>query len=341
MASYYYRQLSTPEQLFYKKTVDAIQHRKSASAAPWGMQTEQVENTVKAIMLDRPELFYVDFRTTNTVHTAGMVTYEIRYMYPVDQIRTYIDRIETCISALLVGSDRVTRAPDLDKLRWIHNMIVKNVVYDDAAAAQGFGVYEAHTIVGVFEKRTAVCEGIAKAVSLLGDRLGMELPVVCGDGTNGEIDQIGPHAWNLVQIDGKFAHLDVTWDMCMSVASRCTRYDYFCLPDTHMRRDHRYDGLPRCCEDSGLSYFEKAGSYLHNTKELGDFLDRKLSGKRKSLYFKVAFSKALGAPELQRIDDLVLRKVSACNLLGVRLEMMGNAPQGVFYYKIHSLFEKR
>ncbi len=65
----------------------------------------------------------------------------------------------------------------------------------------------------------------------------------------------GSHAWNIIQIDGAWYHVDTTWDDPTNKGGDYIRYDYFLKSDTYMRRDHsnwtashtctstKYDGL--------------------------------------------------------------------------------------------------
>ena len=57
-----------------------------------------------------------------------------------------------------------------------------------------------HNIVGVFAKQKAQCEGIAKAVKVLLNAVDIKCIVATGN-ANGN-GQNGPHAWNIVNIEG-------------------------------------------------------------------------------------------------------------------------------------------
>lgn len=74
--------------------------------------------------------------------------------------------------------------------------------------------------------RKSVCEGFALAFANVLNRLGIPCGIVTGysslDGT------FGAHAWNIVELDRKYYHLDVTWDICTKEKEIDT-FDYFFL----------------------------------------------------------------------------------------------------------------
>ena len=84
----------------------------------------------------------------------------------------------------------------------------------------------AHSILGVFEKKSGVCESYAKTFQLLLNYCEIENVYVTGR-SNGE-----NHAWNMARMDdGKWYWFDLTWDdkpeWMLGIV-----YNYFCVNDT-------------------------------------------------------------------------------------------------------------
>ena len=84
----------------------------------------------------------------------------------------------------------------------------------------------AHSILGVFEKQSGVCEAYARTFQLLLNCLDIENIFVTGESNNQN------HAWNLVQMDdGNWYWFDLTWndtpDWMWGVC-----YNYFCVNDS-------------------------------------------------------------------------------------------------------------
>jgi transglutaminase/protease-like cytokinesis protein 3 len=86
----------------------------------------------------------------------------------------------------------------------------------------------AHNILGVFEKKTGVCEAYSKTFQLLLNYCGVDNIYVTGYATE-------PHAWNLAKMDdGSWYWFDLTWDDKSDTNSNTLDwawgiwYNYFC-----------------------------------------------------------------------------------------------------------------
>ncbi|MDQ0115191.1 transglutaminase domain-containing protein [Paenibacillus harenae] len=127
-------------------------------------------------------------------------------------------------------------APDMndhEKTKAIHDWIVTHVEYDQSL--KHYTAYNAITL------GNAVCQGY----SLLGYKMLREagIPVLIADGS---VDS-GEHAWNMVQLDGKWYHLDLTWDDPIisgeagdESKDHAIRYNYYLKTDEELRADHRW-----------------------------------------------------------------------------------------------------
>ena len=86
-----------------------------------------------------------------------------------------------------------------------------------------------------------MCEGIAKAVKCLCDRLGVWCIVALAE-NNPDKGIKYRHAWNVVRLGDAYYHLDATFDNSLGSAE-LMRYDYFNLDDRRLFRDHEAPGL--------------------------------------------------------------------------------------------------
>ena len=85
-----------------------------------------------------------------------------------------------------------------------------------------------------------VCTDYAMAYQLLMDMAGVPCEVVTND----------THAWNVVQIDGEWYHVDTTWDDPTPNREGYVRYNYFLKSDAYMSRDHQswsFNGTSYAC----------------------------------------------------------------------------------------------
>jgi Uncharacterized protein involved in cytokinesis, contains TGc (transglutaminase/protease-like) domain len=112
------------------------------------------------------------------------------------------------------------------KERAIHDWIINNTKYD-----QSYSIYDPYnTLI----KHTGVCEGYSLLAQKMFNIAGIKSMVVEGS-SKGE-----SHAWNLVYINGKWRHVDLTWDDPVSSID-VLRYDYYNLTDKEISEDHSWD----------------------------------------------------------------------------------------------------
>ena len=146
-----------------------------------------------------------------------------------------------------------------EKEKYIHDFICENVRYDKLKKAYS------HEIIGPLGQGVGVCEGIAKAVKVLCDALGIWCMIaICGNNPEKGIKY--RHTWNIVRIDGQFYHLDATFDNSLgkcSVTGAEIRYDYFNLDDKNIFRDHEplIAPAPSCANGDHFYYKEKKLSF--------------------------------------------------------------------------------
>lgn len=125
---------------------------------------------------------------------------------------------------------------DYEKEKAIHDYIINNSKYDSINLNNNTLPPESYTAYGILIKGIGVCEGYAKTMKLFMDELGISSEIVTGRG-NGE-----NHAWNLVEIDGDYYHVDLTWnDPVMKDNSDVLRYDYFNLTNSEMKKEHSWN----------------------------------------------------------------------------------------------------
>jgi hypothetical protein len=99
----------------------------------------------------------------------------------------------------------------VQQVKALHDYVADRVAYDvPAYLSRNFPPQDAQS---VFERRTAVCAGSAALLAELGRAAGIEIVVVVGDarGPDGLFDGNG-HAWNAINLGGRWYLADPTWD---------------------------------------------------------------------------------------------------------------------------------
>ncbi len=123
---------------------------------------------------------------------------------------------------------------DYEKVKYLHDYIVKNCVYDGDSV-------NANNAYGCLCEGKGVCESYAKAFSLLCDLADIPSIPVLGSAVE-ENGLVQSHMWNKVMVDGIWYNVDCTWDdPTGTVFDDYLRYDYFLLCDADMSATHTED----------------------------------------------------------------------------------------------------
>ena len=182
---------------------------------------EKCKEDVKTIISDNSDVItdinnfvhpYNSFATINIDLTqSGKVTVTINKVYDdnmISYVNGYIDKFI---------KENVTDSMSLkDKIKLFHDHIINNTIYDEAHKDRSSDAYE------LLSTGKSICGGYSDAMAIYLTRIGVQNYKIVSE----------KHVWNLVNIDGKWLHLDATWDD--PVASDGNQYllDTFFLIDT-------------------------------------------------------------------------------------------------------------
>lgn len=119
---------------------------------------------------------------------------------------------------------------DADKVKVIHDYIILNCAYDYNNYLAGTVSFEDRLAAGVLCNKSAVCQGYAAAFNMLCRRVGIRCVVTTGTAPSSNDE----HAWNMVLIDGKIYHVDVTHDDPVPDMTGRISYRYYMLSDMEM-----------------------------------------------------------------------------------------------------------
>ena len=249
---FYYERLSDKEKHAYNEILSHIYDMPESIRTP-GINEEELRSVFSALLYDNPDLFFLS-RKCSIV--SGFFLTECSFEYSMTK-----EEYQTCKAELDEVCDEVISslsAPDDD---WqteleIHDYIVRNCEYelveDDFICSSSYGA---------LVNGEAACEGYSKAAKLLFDKAGIESSVIIGESENGESS--GPHMWNVVSIDGKFYHLDCTWDDAETNSDKkITDYAYFNLSDEMIKRTHSDFITDFGCDSTQANYHVVMGGYF-------------------------------------------------------------------------------
>lgn len=154
---------------------------------------------------------------------------------PVNYYNDLQQKVKDILGKIITNS-----MTDEEKLKAIHDYIVKNTKYDFDNFLNNKIPPESYTAYGVLIKGTGVCNGYAETFNMLAQMAGIPSIVISGEAINTEFS--GPHAWNMVKVNNEVRYIDVTWDDPVpDEGPDYVRYDYFLLTEEQIAKDHFWD----------------------------------------------------------------------------------------------------
>lgn len=309
MQSVFYRNLGDAQEKYNEIYSCARAHRESFTVE----DPERDVQIFSHVLAEHPELFY----TNTSVSIYGNSHYmeaRINYTYTRDEalrIARQLDRVADEIIDELINDHQ----SDYDKVRVLHDYLKSTVKYDSDVLGRtdltNPEVGDAYCAVGALLKHKCVCEGFAEAFKLLCDKVGVECWVVMGtgDSTVGR----GPHAWNMVRINGYYHHVDVTWDNQYSDSASIPNYGYLNLSDEEISADHSWNRAHYpACPDSPYNYFKINDALIETRAELEGYLYENFMNEEPNVTFRVRRGSPLSREIERCIEEVASRAASRC-----------------------------
>ena len=143
-----------------------------------------------------------------------VIQIEIKHAYEKEEIQKLSSKVDELIQENITDN-MSTR----DKIKAIHDYIINHTEYDKLKTENvNDTTYKSNTAYGVLFQNYGICSGYSDAMKLFLDKLNIINYKISND----------QHIWNLVNIDGKWYHLDLTWDDPVS-DKNITRDSYFLI----------------------------------------------------------------------------------------------------------------
>ena len=171
--------------------------------------------------LDHPEIFWVSSYKYRYYKDSPNLIFIPEYLFDKKKICEHQKAMTARVEKLIRPAQKLS---EWEKEKYVHDFICENIRYDKLKKSYS------HEIIGPLGQGVGVCEGIAKAVKVLLDALGVWCVIaICGN--NLETSEI--------------------------------RYDYFNLDDSQIFRDHEplIAPAPHCGDHEHFYYKEKKLSF--------------------------------------------------------------------------------
>jgi len=214
----------------YNSILSAVKKKKRmVDLSSYHKNSDVIFDTLREVLNDHPEIYYFD-HSNSSYWSNGIL--QLGYKYSKQEIEK-VDMQLNAVAKDVLGS-MINDQSEHDRVKIVHDYIVKNTMYDYDNYLADTIPDESYSITGTLLNGTAVCEGYTRAMQFLLAKAGIESVYVSGTG-NGE-----GHAWNKVKIDGQWYNVDSTWDDPVPDRKNEVSYDYFLVTDEQLARNHKW-----------------------------------------------------------------------------------------------------
>ena len=194
----YYNLLDRKKQNIYEKLYENIKKRHNRVLLV-GVDEQSILNVFELLLLDHPEIFYVDNCIKMSIIPINTVLVHFKYVYKDNEITEIGSQI---IKELNKIETKISNMSERNKIYWINDYIFNRGKYIRSLKTP------IHNIDGFFVLKQGCCENFAKSFKLICDFVGIESLVAVGS-VDGE-----KHAWNIVKDKaGKTLYIDVTFNI--------------------------------------------------------------------------------------------------------------------------------
>lgn len=253
--------------------------------------TSEIDKVFQCVLMDHPELFYTDgysFVKYTLGEEIKKITFKGTYIYTWEEKNERQEKIEQ--AALNLLKQLPSDATDYEKVKYVYETIIHQTEYSVSAP-------DNQNICSVFLGQVSVCQGYAKAVQYLLQKLGVNTTLVLGTVETGE-----GHAWNMVKVNNQYYYVDATWgdasylvQMKEGLEQNSTpsiSYDYLCVTtEDILQTHHMSDMIPLpICDSLDANYYVREGAYFRemNYGQLEQLIERYRQESRESVTLKCA-----------------------------------------------------
>lgn len=308
-----YSFLSQEEQHAYSIMKEALDRRKTSCDVSKISRGVNLSKILGTVLGDNPEIIY--FNKTMIRTMCGIFAREMSFVGCMNpREASYKEsQLKEALEDAVWEIDKLSRS-DYEILQGISEYLQRNVRYDfdELKSIKNRSKRPlSHTAYGALVNKLAVCDGYSSAYALIAQYFGFKCMIVEGHSSYSTWSRMD-HAWNIVEYEGAFYHIDATWDSNTYESMKSYSYDYFGLNDDEILRDHgwEYRYTPKCNQNK-LSYFHSKGLVASSESQIVDLLIRELKHNKSEIRLKLADGIVIAGDEKSNIANKVLE---ACKI---------------------------
>lgn len=248
----YYQLLNSEEQALYDIFLEGLlQHQEQIMLDT--KDDNLIYDVYEMILADHPELFWVDGGYS---YIAGRMNTNVMpvYSYSVKDAARRQKQIVKAGRAILKEIASRNLVTDYEKVKAVFEYIVFHVDYNTESS-------DNQNLYSALVNKESVCAGYTKMTQYLLQQMGIPAVYI-----SGEVWDVGSHAWNMVQCNGRYYLVDSTFGDCafqdesvreyLPESMNCD-YNYLCCSEDMLMQDresHTWRKLP-VCDHTDLNYY--------------------------------------------------------------------------------------
>lgn len=256
---FYYEQLSDEKKASYQQIYNVI-NEYGESCDIYEFDEKEVYNIFLSVLNDNPQ-FYMCNTYSLKQYKSGDEIYKVEllpeYNMTEAEVIQYRSKIDEYFNSCKLQISNISSEYEIVKS--VYDYIVTTTRYEMGSTLN-------QTICSVMAHNASVCQGYAKTMQYILGELDISSMIITG------IAEGVSHAWNIVEIDGKYYQVDVTWADSGDEASEddiYVDYSYLCITTDEITRTRTIDtsfNMP-ICESTDANYYVKEGLLLQEYTE--------------------------------------------------------------------------
>lgn len=292
--TFYFNTLSEEQKIIYTALANGIRdlntqiELKDYTFIDSDTTMKDVEVAIHKFLLDHPEVFYLQEKySVESIEAISKTRVRLKLNYSFENIEALnneIEKIDIIINDI-ISNCNIVQGEDFNNEVKIHDYFGELISYYKYENINDIP-NKCHNIYGALVDKSAVCDGIAKALQILYDRVNINSLVVSG------YLKSEPHAWNLVNIDNQWYHTDLTSNKSIEVnENNLVVHSYFNINTDEIKETHSIDEeeiLPKAASNEN-NYYIRMNKYINSVNDFNSTLKSILDNNQnaKLVEFKV------------------------------------------------------
>ncbi|MBQ6696926.1 MAG: hypothetical protein IJN16_09510 [Lachnospiraceae bacterium] len=246
---YFYRNtLTSKQQKVYDQLRSGLMEGAANITLTVAASAGEIADIYFMVTYDNPEMFWVETTMSYTYNNYGNVTSVTPtyndLVYDIEGNKAFFE--EAVAEAL---ADMWSLGSEIERVKYAHDYLTSTITYQ-LNSPYNQSAYSA------LVRNVTVCAGYSRAFQYMMQKVGIPCAYVVG--IAGE-----RHAWNLLELEGDYYMMDVTWDDPLGNPSDVFYYDYFNITDSQIENNHsRLSPSTNLPAANGTKYsFQNLGAY--------------------------------------------------------------------------------